>query len=100
MHMHARMISLSAGPDRICASSGCSCSAKNLATSCGENETVLNKKKKKTTAQKVPPLSLSPETSERKSRVNDHRDIQLTDRQAIRLNFYARWNIQKVLNFV
>lgn len=46
MHMHARMISLSAGPDRICASSGCSCSAKNLATSCGENETVLNKKKK------------------------------------------------------
>lgn len=56
--------------------------------------------KKKTTAQKVPPLLLSPETSERKSRVNDHRDIQLTDRQAIRLNFYARWNIQKVLNFV
>lgn len=66
----------------------------------GKMKQCLIKKKKKTTAQKVPPLSLSPETSERKSRVNDHRDIQLTDRQAIRLNFYARWNIQKVLNFV
>jgi len=82
---------LSTGPDRICASPGCSCN-ENLPTSCGENETMFNKKQQHKKCQhcrmKRRGGSQGWTTTGTSSRQ--------TDWHTIRLNFYARWNIQKM----